>query len=173
MFFFLMIRRPPRSTPFPFTTLFRSHALCEVVQALNVALIHLSRGIVGATGVEVKEALEVFGRMQRAQHARVNGDATVTVTYARQVGMAIPDLGWIKPVPGCVEQIVIRDCGGQGGPAGIPQIAPGQGLATGSGKGQAGSPGQEATSVHDFERLSIRHLRRPAAVTAPNRTPPR
>src|SRR3712207_9243147 len=27
MFFFLMIRRPPRSTLFPYTTLFRSHAL--------------------------------------------------------------------------------------------------------------------------------------------------
>src|SRR5229473_6587128 len=27
LFFFLMIRRPPRSTLFPYTTLFRSHAL--------------------------------------------------------------------------------------------------------------------------------------------------
>src|SRR3712207_7348313 len=27
VFFFLMIRRPPRSTLFPYTTLFRSHAL--------------------------------------------------------------------------------------------------------------------------------------------------
>src|SRR3712207_8895159 len=27
MFFFLMIRRPPRSTLFPYTTLFRSHAV--------------------------------------------------------------------------------------------------------------------------------------------------
>src|SRR6478672_13457574 len=27
MFFFLMIRRPPRSTLFPYTTLFRSHPL--------------------------------------------------------------------------------------------------------------------------------------------------
>src|SRR5256885_7160809 len=27
-FFFLMIRRPPRSTLFPYTTLFRSSALC-------------------------------------------------------------------------------------------------------------------------------------------------
>src|SRR6267378_4287210 len=27
IFFFLMIRRPPRSTLFPYTTLFRSHAL--------------------------------------------------------------------------------------------------------------------------------------------------
>src|SRR4029434_11360902 len=27
LFFFLMIRRPPRSTLFPYTTLFRSHSL--------------------------------------------------------------------------------------------------------------------------------------------------
>src|SRR2546422_5430406 len=27
-FFFLMIRRPPRSTLFPYTTLFRSYGLC-------------------------------------------------------------------------------------------------------------------------------------------------
>src|SRR2546430_12642364 len=30
MFFFLMIRRPPRSTLFPYTTLFRSHGLEDV-----------------------------------------------------------------------------------------------------------------------------------------------
>src|SRR6266704_5910596 len=43
-FFFLMIRRPPRSTLFPYTTLFRSHARgpgrlrhpLEVVQARSV-----------------------------------------------------------------------------------------------------------------------------------------
>src|SRR2546430_12456541 len=34
MFFFLMIRRPPRSTLFPYTTLFRSHA----------ANLHIARG---------------------------------------------------------------------------------------------------------------------------------
>src|SRR6266516_6788124 len=28
LFFFLMIRRPPRSTLFPYTTLFRSHSTC-------------------------------------------------------------------------------------------------------------------------------------------------
>src|SRR2546425_11008394 len=28
-FFFLMIRRPPRSTLFPYTTLFRSHSCCR------------------------------------------------------------------------------------------------------------------------------------------------
>src|SRR2546430_10880011 len=30
LFFFLMIRRPPRSTLFPYTTLFRSHAACPI-----------------------------------------------------------------------------------------------------------------------------------------------
>src|SRR2546425_11809631 len=30
-FFFLMIRRPPRSTLFPYTTLFRSHAAAQLV----------------------------------------------------------------------------------------------------------------------------------------------
>src|SRR3989454_12688774 len=33
-FFFLMIRRPPRSTLFPYTTLFRSHAVTVPVAAL-------------------------------------------------------------------------------------------------------------------------------------------
>src|SRR2546427_7771776 len=32
-FFFLMIRRPPRSTLFPYTTLFRSHATYEEVKS--------------------------------------------------------------------------------------------------------------------------------------------
>src|SRR2546429_4406875 len=32
LFFFLMIRRPPRSTLFPYTTLFRSHPALEVLR---------------------------------------------------------------------------------------------------------------------------------------------
>src|SRR5256885_12309239 len=32
-FFFLMIRRPPRSTLFPYTTLFRSHAIRRALRA--------------------------------------------------------------------------------------------------------------------------------------------
>src|SRR5207237_4160386 len=34
-FFFLMLRRPPRSTLFPYTTLFRSHAACGTVRAAH------------------------------------------------------------------------------------------------------------------------------------------
>src|SRR5260221_9883561 len=36
-FFFLMIRRPPRSTLFPYTTLFRSHIGSEAAQATAAA----------------------------------------------------------------------------------------------------------------------------------------
>src|SRR3712207_6871955 len=35
LFFFLMIRRPPRSTLFPYTTLFRSQACATMVSALT------------------------------------------------------------------------------------------------------------------------------------------
>src|SRR3712207_7813130 len=51
MLFFLMIRRPPRSTLFPYTTLFRSHtlegdaSLARVVETVD-AVEH--RGLAGA-----------------------------------------------------------------------------------------------------------------------------
>src|SRR5574341_2350370 len=35
LFFFLMIRRPPRSTLFPYTTLFRSHPLTPIQNDFN------------------------------------------------------------------------------------------------------------------------------------------
>src|SRR3712207_8350111 len=45
-FFFLMIRRPPRSTLFPYTTLFRSAEVCEgrrhhLLAAVVAVLAHL------------------------------------------------------------------------------------------------------------------------------------
>src|SRR2546430_13665586 len=41
VFFFLMIRRPPRSTLFPYTTLFRSHSemLAEAAEAADIEVI--------------------------------------------------------------------------------------------------------------------------------------
>src|SRR2546429_5228320 len=47
VFFFLMIRRPPRSTLFPYTTLFRSWGRCKLVappakQTLTIARDRLS-----------------------------------------------------------------------------------------------------------------------------------
>src|SRR5688572_31073090 len=47
-FFFLMIRRPPRSTLFPYTTLFRSDALGRHVAGVAHPSQHLHRGVGGA-----------------------------------------------------------------------------------------------------------------------------
>src|SRR5260370_20075030 len=43
LFFFLMIRRPPRSTLFPYTTLFRSEQLRHIFDDLVQYLIQLER----------------------------------------------------------------------------------------------------------------------------------
>src|SRR5207248_11762068 len=48
-FFFLMIRRPPRSTLFPYTTLFRSHVRAQRSLA-GRELVQLQRGGAGARG---------------------------------------------------------------------------------------------------------------------------
>src|SRR2546425_2515732 len=47
LFFFLMIRRPPRSTLFPYTTLFRSLAVCEGIFRFSMRrlIIGVSRDI--------------------------------------------------------------------------------------------------------------------------------
>src|SRR5258708_9354665 len=48
-FFFLMIRRPPRSTLFPYTTLFRSRTVaqaCRIVLELAGEDRHLARAVV-------------------------------------------------------------------------------------------------------------------------------
>src|SRR5689334_24867487 len=49
-FFFLMIRRPPRSTLFPYTTLFRSYRLGKL---FDVALVCIQGTILGI-GLRVK-----------------------------------------------------------------------------------------------------------------------
>src|SRR5687767_15250336 len=52
VFFFLMIRRPPRSTLFPYTTLFRSHGLtAEQVTITTAALSAVIRGYTREAGV--------------------------------------------------------------------------------------------------------------------------
>src|SRR5256886_16006161 len=45
-FFFLMIRRPPRSTLFPYTTLFRSHAVLEEeLRGVHALIAELGDGL--------------------------------------------------------------------------------------------------------------------------------
>src|SRR5436190_18983007 len=44
VFFFLMIRRPPRSTLFPYTTLFRSPAKAPTIRVKDQELPHMPSG---------------------------------------------------------------------------------------------------------------------------------
>src|SRR3712207_7800545 len=69
MFFFLMIRRPPRSTLFPYTTLFRSPGDVPVV-ALD-GLEHLQHRLVGAAVQRPEERVDA-GRHRR-EEIRVRG----------------------------------------------------------------------------------------------------
>src|SRR2546430_17476317 len=55
-FFFLMIRRPPRSTLFPYTTLFRSLMARE--GAAIVAVADKSGGLHNPKGIDVPELLQ-------------------------------------------------------------------------------------------------------------------
>src|SRR5256886_15301267 len=50
IFFFLMIRRPPRSTLFPYTTLFRSHRLAD----------HILEATLGVGGIAATRILFVM-----------------------------------------------------------------------------------------------------------------
>src|SRR3712207_8624167 len=69
IFFFLMIRRPPRSTLFPYTTLFRSHS--------GVA-------IAGAAGPAV-EMVKLF-QLQLEHYEKVEGAALSLDGKANQLG---------------------------------------------------------------------------------------
>src|SRR5438132_2947548 len=44
-FFFLLIRQPPRSTLFPYTTLFRSNPMCSII-VLAAVLVNISGMVV-------------------------------------------------------------------------------------------------------------------------------
>src|SRR3712207_8341746 len=59
-FFFLMIRRPPRSTLFPYTTLFRSYRSPNGVTHLHWAQVH--RGLT-AIGSDLRANVTAEGRL--------------------------------------------------------------------------------------------------------------
>src|SRR2546422_8592858 len=61
-----MIRRPPRSTLFPYTTLFRSHAVEGVVVALQ-------RDPLAHRAEIVAEVERVSGRLDAGENARAHG----------------------------------------------------------------------------------------------------
>src|SRR5690606_41518857 len=78
--FFLTLRRPPRSTLFPYTTLFRSHDDPQVTFKLYPALNHLGIAGVGDGGLE---EYAVPGHVDQADRksTRLNS-SHVKISYA-------------------------------------------------------------------------------------------
>src|SRR3712207_9065393 len=79
-FFFLMIRRPPRSTLFPYTTLFRSHA----DPAASQLGLDVNGRSVGA-GVGDPQARQVAGdSVAIAQHLQLRSEEHTSELQSRQ-----------------------------------------------------------------------------------------
>src|SRR3712207_7867650 len=72
LFFFLMIRRPPRSTLFPYTTLFRSAASRELHRAQD----RLQRRRVGQEEEEAAQPLLEVLEVELALHAAQDRKST-------------------------------------------------------------------------------------------------
>src|SRR3712207_7146677 len=67
-FFFLMIRRPPRSTLFPYTTLFRSHREARAVHHLERhAALHAAEHV-GRAQVTLARSEEHTSELQSRQY---------------------------------------------------------------------------------------------------------
>src|SRR5256885_12618577 len=65
LFFFLMIRRPPRSTLFPYTTLFRSGDHAAITNAeLNVEFTAIRSPVDGVTGNLIARSEEHTSELQ-------------------------------------------------------------------------------------------------------------
>src|SRR3712207_7269838 len=81
-FFFLMIRRPPRSTLFPYTTLFRSLAGARLIVAgLAVAGAALVGVAVAGLGVAVA-GLALVGRDHRDRKSTRLNSSHANISYA-------------------------------------------------------------------------------------------
>src|SRR6266540_4932944 len=90
-FFFLMIRRPPRSTLFPYTTLFRSPAPCGGVARLadvgqegaRAARLPHHRGAGGGAGLDGAQRAGDRGRLRRVPVRHVPGRVRLLAGSAR------------------------------------------------------------------------------------------
>src|SRR5438477_3308846 len=81
LFFFLMIRRPPRSTLFPYTTLFRSGG-CEFVDVAERAAIARATALFGADHVNVQPHSGAQANMAVYMTLLKPGDAVLGMNLA-------------------------------------------------------------------------------------------
>src|SRR3712207_7770869 len=86
MFFFLMIRRPPRSTLFPYTTLFRSpgllsHDTDKLIRQLSlVAFLMAERRPL--TARDVKQNVEGYSEMSEDRKSTRLNSSHANISYA-------------------------------------------------------------------------------------------
>ena len=83
-----MIRRPPRSTLFPYTTLFRSIDIIEV----NISCPNVHNGGM-AFGTSAKSAAEVTAAVKQVCHKPVFIKLSPNVTDISEIGLACQDAG--------------------------------------------------------------------------------
>src|ERR1044071_1898927 len=97
--FFLMIRRPPRSTLFPYTTLFRSHRVLDVVYAGDAVMTaEQERGVVARKAVRSEEhTSELQSRVDIAYAVFFFNDTATTEIYTLSLHDALP----ISSCTGC------------------------------------------------------------------------
>src|SRR3989442_4556095 len=88
-----MIRRPPRSTLFPYTTLFRSPAfrlirrtlsaaVCQIAEVINRALEAIDRKIVGVTVSERAGSIDQLASEHRDRKSTRLNSSHVRISYA-------------------------------------------------------------------------------------------
>src|SRR2546430_17353000 len=78
-FFFLMIRRPPRSTLFPYTTLFRSHFWSEEYDRELQDVLALQSEVAQAIAEKVK--VSITGQERDRKSTRLNSSHS-QISYA-------------------------------------------------------------------------------------------
>src|SRR2546427_10084551 len=91
LFFFLMIRRPPRSTLFPYTTLFRSQQVAEL------APIHAVRAMFRAWGgdpARYRPSAEALLRRGGQGKGLYRGSNVVGINKPRSIHTARPHWGY-------------------------------------------------------------------------------
>src|SRR3712207_7637891 len=80
-FFFLMIRRPPRSTLFPYTTLFRSEADQSLVALARAAHVDRVLDLAAPLGPADEQESRVRKRPQDRKSTRLNS-SHANISYA-------------------------------------------------------------------------------------------
>src|SRR5690349_23486417 len=92
-FFFLMVRRPPRSTLFPYTTLFRSQHGNYAMKMLENCLVdcravHSDRKSTRLNSSHVENSYAVFCLKKKKLHHKGSSDqnsSTITLTFSHNI----------------------------------------------------------------------------------------